>query len=815
MPAKLILYILTAGLLVAALAFPFVGGTGAVANRLSDVAAQESARLLEGEVPIISTMVDAAGNPIAWLFAQRRWVVPGDRIADTMKLAIVSIEDRRFGVHRGVDLQGSLTGLAGYLRGAVDTRGGSTIEQQYVKNYNLLVNAQSEAERRAAIETTPVRKLREMRMALELDKALPKAEILTRYLNLVSFGNGSYGVQEAARTYFGVDATQLNWQQAALLAGMVQSTSALNPYTNPDGALARRNVVLDTLIQNVPDRADEIRAAKAEPLGILPKPNPLPQGCIGAGDRAFFCDYALSYLARGGIDKEALSRDGYLIRTTLDPKVQDSVKKAIDQVASPTLQGVASVMNVIKPGKDAHRVLAMADNRTYGLELGAGQTVQPQPFTPVGDGAGSVFKIFTTAAALDMGMGINAQLDVPQKFVGAGLGDSNTPGCPPRTWCVKNAGSYRTPMSVTDALAQSPNTAFAKLIQQVGVPRAVDMAVRLGMRSYADPGGATAYDPNNKGSVADYVKQQNLGSFTLGPLELNALELSNVAATLASGGMWCPPNPIDKVIDRHGRDVPFPQAKCEQVIPEGLANTMANALSKDSIGGTAASSAGSVGWSLPMSGKTGTTESHRSSAFLGFTNQYAAANYIFDDTPTPSDLCSWPLRQCSYGNLYGGNEPARTWYLAMKPIATDFGPVALPPTDPRYVDGAPTVPLPSITGLKFDAARKRLQDAGFQVADQPSPVDSYLSKGAVVGTTPKDKAVPGFVITINTSNGVAPAPVYYPPSPPSDTPPPPPPDAVPPPDPNVINIPGLPPIFFPPPPPPPEAAPPPPPAPPP
>ena len=130
---------------MAALVFPFVGGAGAVANRLSDVAAQDSAQLLEGEVPIISTMVDAAGNPIAWIYTQRRWVVPGDRIADTMKLAIVSIEDRRFGVHNGVDLQGSLTGLAGYLRGAVDTRGGSTIEQQYVKNYNFLVNAQNEA----------------------------------------------------------------------------------------------------------------------------------------------------------------------------------------------------------------------------------------------------------------------------------------------------------------------------------------------------------------------------------------------------------------------------------------------------------------------------------------------------------------------------------------------------------------------------------------------------------------------------------------------------------------------------------------------
>ena len=116
-------------------------------------------------------------------------------------------------------------------------------------------------------------------------------------------------------------------------------------------------------------------------------------------------------------------------------------------------------------------------------------------------------------------------------------------------------------MSVTDALAQSPNTAFAKLIQQVGVPRAVDMAVKLGLRSYAEPGTARAYDPNNNGSLADYVKQQNLGSFTLGPFELNALELSNVAATLASGGMWCPPSPIDKVFDRHGREVAAPDGE--------------------------------------------------------------------------------------------------------------------------------------------------------------------------------------------------------------------------------------------------------------
>ena len=129
------------------------------------------------------------------------------------------------------------------------------------------MTAQSDAERRAAVEVTPARKMREIRMALTLDKTFTKAEILTRYLNLLSFGNNAFGVQDAAQTYFGINASQLNWQQAALLAGMVQSTSSLNPYTNPAGALQRRNVVLDTMIENLPQHADELRAAKADAAG--------------------------------------------------------------------------------------------------------------------------------------------------------------------------------------------------------------------------------------------------------------------------------------------------------------------------------------------------------------------------------------------------------------------------------------------------------------------------------------------------------------------------------------------------------------------
>ncbi|WP_460354552.1 PASTA domain-containing protein, partial [Mycobacterium sp. ZZG] len=294
------------------------------------------------------------------------------------------------------------------------------------------------------------------------------------------------------------------------------------------------------------------------------------------------------------------------------------------------------------------------------------------------------------------------------------------------------------------------------------------------------------------------------------PLErLNPREVQLFLAGQALSRIYTPSNANFR--EKSGLATPA----CEQVVPEGLANTMANALGKDHTGGTATGAASSVGWDLPMAGKTGTTESHRSSAFVGFTNRYAAANYIFDDSPSPSGLCSYPLRKCGDGDLYGGTEPALTWYQAMEPIANDFGPVALPPTDPRYVDGGPGSEVPSVTGMKLDAARKKLEEAGFQVAPDPTAVNSDSAKGAVVGTSPRGKTIPGSIVTIMVSNGIPPV-VYRPPPPPSAPPPPAPGELLPPPPPNVIQIPGLPPIMMPwPAPPPPAPLPPPPPPPPP
>lgn len=746
--AKLAGCCLLAAVLLAGLLFPIAGGFGFLSNRAADTVDNVSAELVEGTVPAVSTMVDVAGNPIAWLYEQRRFEVPSDKISNEMKLALVSIEDKRFPEHQGVDWQGTLRAFLTNTSSGEVQQGASTIDQQYVKNYQLLVVAKTDAERRAAIETTPARKIREIRMALTLDKKLTKDEILTRYLNLVPFGNSSFGVQDAAKTYFGVDASQLNLAQSAMLAGMVQSSSKLNPYTNAEGVVERRNTVLDTVIQNVPSLADKAREAKTQPLGVLPEPKGLPRGCIAAGDRGFFCDYALQYLINAGISREQIDKGGYLIKTTLDPVVQESTHNAVAGAVNPELDDIAGVMNVIQPGQDSHRILAMTSSRNYGLNGETRETVQPQPFSMVGDGAGSIFKVFTTAAAMEKGLGTGATLDVPRRFEARGLGNGGAKNCPPATYCVENVAPYKSAMSVSEALATSPNTAFVKLIKAVGVGPTVDMAVRLGLRSYTNPGTSGFTEQ----SLADMVKEQNLGSFTLGPTAVNPLELSNVAATLASGGKWCPPNPIDSIFDREGKPVPLTQQACEQVVDPGLANTLANAMSKDDVGaGTSAAAANSAGWSYPISGKTGTTETHRSSAFLGFTNAYAGATYIYGDTPTPGEVCSFPLRNCGDGNLYGGNEPARTWYNAIKPVIP-LGPAPeLPPQDQKYVRGSQNAQVPEVGGMGQGAARAELTGAGFQVTEVT--VKGEQTKGIVTGTSPSGSAIPGSTITIYVSDG--------------------------------------------------------------
>lgn len=749
---KLVASTVAAGVLGALALVPFASLSGVAVARTNDTMQTNLSDLTDGRGPGVTTITDSTDQPIAYIYAQRRFEVGGDQISTSMKDAIVSIEDRRFYEHDGVDLQGFGRAILTNLAAGGVEQSASTINQQYVKNFLLLVEADDEAEQAAAVETSIPRKLREMKMASDLEKTLSKDEILTRYLNIVPFGNGAYGVEAAARTYFGTSAAELTIPQSAMLAGIVQSSSYLNPYTNHDAVFERRNTVLGAMADAGAISPDEASAFQQEPLGVLETPQGLSNGCIGAGDRGFFCDYALQYLSEQGITQDMLAKDSYTIKLTLDPDVQDAAHNAVSSHVDPTTPGVAEVVNVIEPGENSRDILAITSSRNYGLDLDAGETMLPQATSRVGNGAGSIFKIFTAAAAIQQGAGLDTMLDVPSRYEVKGMGSGGAANCPANTYCVENAGSYAPRMTLQDALAQSPNTAFVEMIEQVGVDTVVDLSVKLGLRSYTDEG---SFD--GESSIADYMKDNNLGSYTLGPTAVNPLELSNVAATIASGGMWCEPNPIASVHDREGNEVYIDRPACERAIDAETASALAVGMSKDTVSGTAASAASMYGWSLPTAAKTGTTESNQSSAFMGFNSNFAAAPYIYNDGTSTTPLCSGPVRQCSSGNLFGGNEPAQTWFnMASNVPAASQG--TLPSSSDSFRLGTSGELLNQVVGQSEASARRTLEAKGYKVTTR-SVSGAGSARGTVVSATPQGAVlIDGGTVILDISDGTSPAP---------------------------------------------------------
>src|SRR5215470_9007649 len=358
---------LLAGVLVAGMLFPAAGGLGLASNQATDTVDSVSTDLVQGELPLVTTMTDAAGRPIAWLYNQNRTITPADKIAPAMKAAIIAIEDRRFYEPDGVDWRGTARALVTNQLSNDVVQGGSTLTMQYVKNYLLYVVAgEDKASQARVIEQTPARKAREIRIALQLERELSKEEILTRYLNIVNFGNRAYGVAAGASTYFGTTADKLTIAQAAMLAGIVKSTTSYDPLRKPEEALKRRNLVIDAMTEIGSITPDAAAAAKAEPLGVLNPLNAPPNGCVGAGPAAgFFCSYVINYLARVGITEEQLKRGGYTIKTTMDADATAAAKKAAEGEVPKTTDGIANVMAIVAPGGQKHRVTALVANRDY------------------------------------------------------------------------------------------------------------------------------------------------------------------------------------------------------------------------------------------------------------------------------------------------------------------------------------------------------------------------------------------------------------------------------------------------------------------
>ena len=733
---------LLAGLLVAGIAFPVVGGAGELSNVAIEGAAVSAPGIATGQMPSITTVTDDAGAPIAYLYDQNRQVVPSSGIALTMKGAIVAIEDRRFFSEAGLDPRSIVRAAVNNGSGG-STQGASTLTEQYVKNYDEYVAATTPAEQLKATEETLGRKLREARVAEQIDHQLSKDQILTDYLNVVYLGNQAFGVAAAARTYFGTTSDRLTVPQAALLAGMVQSPTAFDPYQHPQAATDRRNVVIDQMRQQGEIGPAEAAAATATPLDVGAGPQGIAEGCTGAGDAGYFCSYVLDDLARAGLTADRLRTGGYTVRTTMDRAALEQAKAAVDAQVPPTQPHVANAMAVVRPGTASHPVVALVANRGYGLDAGRKETTYDLPVAPENLGAGSVYKIFTSAAYLAQGGGIATVIPVP----GGGYASPLTPG-----FVVKNDGNYPPQMTLQDALAQSPNTAFVKLEETTGIDPVVDMAVRMGMTSLAQPG------PDGSPSIADTVKAQHQASFTLGSNPTSTLELANVGATLASGGTYCPPDPVVSVTDTAGRPVPLPSAACSQAVSPALAATLMTGMSKDDqAGGTSAAAAAAAGWTRPTAAKTGTTEISESGAFVGATPQASAAVITFDDSSDPGPICTGtPPYACSTGNLFGGTTPAQTYYQAMTQILGPAPALPLPPTDPRYVTGGTRVTVPSEIGRPIDDAAAALQAAGFAVVR--GTVDNRAPAGTVVAEGPTGDAVAGQTVTLTASTGSVPAP---------------------------------------------------------
>ncbi|WP_091288335.1 transglycosylase domain-containing protein [Amycolatopsis xylanica] len=707
---KLLGLCILAGVLVAGVLFPVVGAAGVMSNQASETVDRTSSDLADIPPPLVTTVTDADGKAIATLYDQYRLPVTENQINPAMQWALVSTEDKRFYDHHGVDWTGTLRAAVSNTAGG-DQQGASTLTQQYVKNYLInIVYRGNKIGQQKAQEASIARKLKEARIAIQLETKMTKPQILAGYLNIVEFSRQIYGIGAAAHAYFDTTPEALTVPQAALLAGLVNNPAIFDPWNHPDKALQRRNLVLDRMVENQKLAKADAEKFKAEGLGVVEgQPQKPASNCVGAGPKeGFFCQYAYEYLLKAGMTEDDIKTGGYTIKTTLDPRATDAAKEAAEGQVAKNQPNIANTLSLVKPGTDRHEVVALAANRDYGNEKDKGQTTYTLPSGVWNvSGAGSSYKIFTSAAALDKHVtGIYSTIETPSFHVSNVFVGSDNPACPffkgkTRWYCLKNAGEgYAQQMSLQQALATSPNTGFVILEEKVGMAPVLEMASKLGLRetmasnANGGPVDPKSDDPNKNQPQSQFYGPKagypGAGAFTLGVSPVSGLELANVAATIMSGGKWCPPTPIKSVTDRSGQPKEIKEAACEQVIPEGLANTLAVGMSKDDQGGgTSAGAAGQFGWNRPMIGKTGTTQNNGSATFVAATPQLAGAAMIFrPDFPNGGITDGGPggatATKTLSGNMYGGKVPARTWFQAMTKILEGQPIEPLPAEDPQY-----------------------------------------------------------------------------------------------------------------------------------
>ena len=624
------------GVVGAGMLVPIAGPTALVAKSAPSVFNE-----LPGDLQTVapaeeSQILDSSGAVIAHFYDKQRIVVPSANISDVMKKAIIAIEDKRFYEHNGVDATGIARAFVTNL-GDSGRQGASTITQQYVRN-SLAERGYLEGDAdqvSAATEQTTERKLREIKYALALEKTQSKDEILTGYLNIAPFGPITYGVEAASQRYFSKSASELNYLDAALLAGLVQSPVQYDPLVHPDAAKERRNTVLAAMLEQNVITQEEYDKGIDTTIDSMLHPTVSSEGCSGAeSSKAYFCDYVLAQFLEDPTFGETrterermLKTQGITIRTTMDPTIQNA---AFSSLTHTIPVGDASGLNdaLVSLDPRSGRVLAMAQNTTYGIE--SGETMSNYS----ADGnfqVGSTFKVFTLLEWFKEGHSAYETVGSNNTFYGNGSFKCGGRAIYTDGYQVNDLAGKTGTMNVVRATGQSVNQAFVNMASRVDFCAIFDTAYNMGI--------------TEDGEVPSPFPANILGSVSSSPLQM-----ASVFGAIANSGQQCTPQSIESVTDRDENVLKEFSADCKEVISADVANKTA-ALLTASAGQYYTSTR--LGDGRPFAAKSGTTDGHANTWLTGFTPSVVTSAWVGHGANSSQEVGSVTINGKYYGEIYG------------------------------------------------------------------------------------------------------------------------------------------------------------------
>jgi membrane peptidoglycan carboxypeptidase len=695
-----------AGLLGAAVALPVVGIAGVAARDASKTFNNLPVAGL-GQVPSKTELLDRSGHVLATYYPRDivRDPVRWNQIAPVMRNAMVAIEDYRFWHHGALDLHGTLRAIYSDLSGG-SVQGGSDLAQQYVKNACILTAKNTKAAQECTA-FSPARKIRELRIAANVARRMSKPQLLTAYLNVAYFDNNAYGIKIASEVYFSRQPDQLTLTQAALLAGIVESPTAYDPFRRPLAAIARRNEVLAAMAQHGYITQAVAKKAKATPLGLHRSSVPLQSGCTAQSVRgsAFFCDYVMAQLrnnpAYAKAYHEMLTVGGLKIYTTLSPKDQRAATHAVNYVVpakkpyyNPGYNVDTEVM--IQPGSGAVRAIAV--DRPYGF--GPGQdsidyAVDTKYDGGVGVQTGSSSKIFTLITALKQGIQYGFHLTVHDGMTVGGFTDCKGRWIQPFT--VHNAEPGGGTIPLYYGTTQSINAFYVDLESHVGLCNVVKTAVSMGLHradgtsllrtigKYGKPG----YEPAADG----------LASFTLGSVNVSPMSMAAAYATVASRGVYCRPIAIMRITDAHGHNLPIESANCHRVMRRTVADAANYILRGVLVNGTAG---GRNILGREAAAQTGTANGGYYAAFAGYTPTLVGYVSVFNplNPTTTGAMLGYRANYREFpggylnmpGQMFGDNAPGATWEFSFSHAFLGHVVNFVPPTSYWFGLGPGTAP---------------------------------------------------------------------------------------------------------------------------